>query len=519
MSEINKEIPTVEVCKTSDSCFMDSLENDQFSTESLSERVVGQLEAINFSASMWSLTGKNVSIFIEQNRRDYELHNTQSEVSRNDRRISDRNRESFLTQRVSSAHNIAVSQIGTGILEKVFTDNLLEAAPTVEELSGLEEKLLDIHNKKMNTMGQDRSFAVQDELVITYQFEFIARAYMQAMNQEAPEVLQAIFDPSSIMDLPFDLQRIASLDINRGVGASVLLNNAAKVTTGEQPKSVELAEYIQANNLPENVKKSLLAIKLGMSAMGAPTCPFNDLGICTHLLSKVPDNHYPEEIQRDITNRDNTAIQRRIASLVAFAKRNPVSKILDSSILLNESFASNSTQSKKRTTAPKLEKRDFAAVENLEIDTPAFTKVKFRLANSDAIFEATGNLVDTIEKTIDDVFEQKIVKKYSETYHDEKLNDMLLHALTVIALMPTYIGTDRMVTPWLEMKNKAHINEEGVKERFMRYSGSRAVGISGGPIGKDTRVIFSQGTENGVRHITIHRIIHKSDVKSSVISR
>ncbi len=255
--------------------------------------------------------------------------------------------------------------------------------------------------------------------------------------------------------------------------------------------------------------------------MGAPKCPFNDLGVCTHLLAKVPESQYPEEIQRDIASRDSLAAQRRIESLVTFAKRNSVSKILDSSIQLSETMSSTSTgtQTKKRAFAPKLDKRDLNMIENSEVATPTFTQVKFRFANSDEVFETVPTDIENVAETMDEMFEHKMIKRYIDTYHDEKLEDMLANALTIIALAPSYTGTDRMITPWLDMKNKAYVNEEGVKERYMRFSGSRAIGVSGGPIGKDTRVIFSQGTERGVRHITIHKIIHKADIKSNVTLR
>ena len=508
---------STEICASSDACYMDALEAEQYDTESLDERMVSQLETINFAAAAWTMIGKNVSTFIEQNRQEYELYDVQNGAARNDRRVSDRNRESVMGQKVSHAHNAAVNAIGTGLLEGVYVENLVvSSAPPIEALAGLEDTLLEMHNLKMKDMGADRTFAVEEELTAAFQCEFLVRASMQVINQESPQTLQTVFDPSSLLDLPIDLQRIAALDINRGIGASVLLDNAAKYAPGEQPRSAQLADYIKANNLPENVKKSLSAIKLGMQAMGAPSCPFNDLGVCTHLLAKIPQSQFPEEIQRDIANRDSSEAQRRMTSLVAFAKRNAVSKILDSSIQLNESFASNSAQSKKRTSAPKLEKRDFIMVENPEVDAPTFTEIKFRFANSPEIVATSTNVTEDFEEAAKAIFEQKIVKKYIDTYHDQKLEDMLFNALGIIAILPTYIGTNRMITPWLDMKHKAHINEEGVKERFMRYSGARSVGVSGGPVGKDTRVIFSQGTEQGVRHITIHKILHKSDIKSNV---
>lgn len=515
----DSQLPPPEICKTSDSCQLESLDTDQFYAESLDERVFEQVQGINVAVEGWAIVTRNVGAYISHDRQSQQMYTQSTQVTRDSRRNTSRSHDSVIGQHVSHAHNEAVARIGTGILKDVYVDdhNLVSAgAPLLKDIVGLEKRILEAQRKRTAEIGADRRFVVEDELTTAFQLEFAIRAYMQSINEEAPDVLQAMFDPATLNDLPNALQRIAALDIKRGK-SSILLNNAEKPANADQPMSVQLAEYVRSNHLPEGVKKSLQAIKFGMKVMGAPECPFNDLGICTHMLAKLPTTQYPDEIQRDIANRANTEVQRRVESLILFSRRNPTGKILDSTLYLAEDMTVSGSKAKKRASAPKIESRDLTMVENPEVDTPAFSRVKIRFANSDIVYDVEPTINDDLEKTLGDVTEHKIVKSYLDKYHDEKLNDMVGVALGFIAVAPTYAGTDNTVRRWLDKRNQSHVNDDGVKEKFMRYSGSSASGTSGGPVGKDTRIIFSQGTENGVRHITIHKVLHKSDIKSNTV--
>lgn len=501
------------LCHEPSKCIVEALDQSSFDEERYDESAEQITEAVYAASSAWSQISKNVFIFVNDTRSEFQSF-TQQGPSRSDRRANGQGQESFMGQSVARAHNAAMAVYQTGVLEEMYQPSLINGEPmSIEQLALIEEKIISEQSTRMNNLGFDRSTIVKDELATVFQLEYLARAYMQVLNHEMPELLQELFDPATLKELPISVQRIAALDIKRGIGESVLLDNASKYAPGNQPESMQFAEYIRANTLPEQVKKTLLAIKLGMNAMGAPICPFNDIGICTHLLTKIPRHELPEDLIRDIVHKEDTAAAKRVEDLTLFARRTAVSKILDSSIPLFEQDASAQTPSRKRVTAAKLDKRDFTAIEPTESDAPNFTAVKIRFAHSDEVVDSSLADFEAIGEMVMNALDQKDIKKYLDTYNDKKLEGLISNALTSLALLPNYTASGRMITPWVGMKNKPHVNDEGVKERYMRFSGARAVGISPGPIGKATRIIFSQGTADGVRHITIHKIIHKADVK------
>jgi hypothetical protein len=456
-------------------------------------------------------------------RRRSEFEDTSNSASRTERRSLSRDRESRLAIHIASAHNIAAREYPSGWVAQIYRENLVtQGAPSKRMIHGVNVFVASKHNKRVSS-GEDTSRIgyVQEALTDAFRMEYIARAYMQLINEENPDVLQTVFDPSTLRDLPPNLQRIAALDINRGMGDSILLDNATKLAIAEQDPAERLTGYIKANGIPEHVKKSLVTLNIGMKAMGAPSCPFNEVGICTHLLSRIPESALPDDIKKDLASRDLTAAQRRISGLVSFANHNPVSRILDSTIEFNEDIAQPSTSSRKREVPfAKLEKKDMTLVEQAEVETPAFSRVVIRLANQDSEYVIEDpNDKEAVNKAIAALSEEKIVKSYLTTYNDAKLRDMIFNAVNVIATEKSYIHTNRTIVQWVASKNKAHINTDDVKEQFMRYSGAQSTGVSGGPVGRDTRIIFSQGTKNGTRYVTIHRVSHKSDLKTNPVLR
>ena len=511
-----------ELCATDDVCALERIENERYLSESLDEREAEQLEVMIQSARAWEIIGSNVATFIANNRIIQEQTDANVSLTRAARRYNDRTREPWLAQGIAIAHNQAMTDVKKGILDVIYRDDLVsEGAPMTTLIKGAEIILTRAHNKRFAAPDADSSHYLRDELTNAFQFEYIVRALMQRINEDNPDVLQIVFDPATLGDLPVSLQRIATLDIKRGRGASILIDNAQKVTLGEKTEAERLADYLKKNHLPEGVRKTLLSIKMGMQIMGAPECPFNDMGICTHVLAKLPEDQYPEDLRRDLAARDGAAVQQRVNGLQAFAQRNPVSKILDSTIEFNESSTGGTTsaQNRKRgNLATQLEKRDVAMVETAEVESPAFERVVVRVINQNEPF-IIDELSDTsgVKELIAQLMNQKIMKKYVDTYHDSKVSDMLTNALEVIATKEQYIGIDRTITPWVDMSQKAHMNDDGVKERFMRYSGARASGVSGGPIGKRTRVIFSHGTKDGTRYVTIHKVAHRSDLESNPV--
>ncbi|MDN5275793.1 MAG: hypothetical protein JWN33_442 [Candidatus Saccharibacteria bacterium] len=520
------DTPAVQVssepCLTDESCHLERLESERYLTESLDERESEQLETMVDAARYWEVFTRNVDVYIKNGRSAVAMADIAASSSRDELRSRDRNRESWLALNIASAHNRAANELRSTEFDVIFKDNLVnEGAPSGILLRGTEQRILQKQSKRTKNHENSKADYLYEELRTAFQMEYVVRALMQRINQDSPDVLQTVFDPSTIEDLPDSLQRIAKLDIDRGFGQSVLLDNARKLALGEKTPAERLTDYIKKNGMPDNVKKSLLAVKLGMKVMGAPECPFNALGICTYAMAKVPEDQFPEELKRDLACRDDAAAQKRMNDLLAFAKRKPVSRILDSSVIFSEdTVATNATSRKRAATVIKLEKRDVALVGAAELETPSFERVVLRLVNQDEPFVINNpNNINDINAVAQQVTEQKLFKKYLDTYHDDKLNAMVVNAINIITTRSNYTGTDRTITQWANMKEKAHLNEDGLKEQFMRYSGAQASGISGGPIGRNTRIIFSQKTDGGTRYVTIHKVIHKADMKSNPVLR
>lgn len=497
------------------SCAVEFSERNELTAEVFDESLEQIIEGLHASARSWSQATRNVSHYINQGRDAIDANDARAATARAERRSSGQSRDSYLAQAIAEIHNDAAREMTGGVLEGMHRSDLVsDELLSREHLFDLEQTIVRQQVARTQTPSFNAPVRIYHELVTVFQLEYVTRAYMQMLNQEAPEALQALFDPATLAELPQSLQRIATLDIKRGVGDSVLLDNANSQLPDERPESVILAEYIKANSLPEHVKKSLMAIKLGMDAMGAPNCPFNDLGMCTHILAKIPREQLPDDIQRDMTAKNDAAVSKRTNDLLNFSRRNPVSRIFDSKVVLYEEGPQSQSKTSKRSALPKLEKKDFAKPEEESSEEAAFSKVVFRVAKSDVIAEAPTDNEDGLMSAIESVFEQKLVSDYLDKHNDTKLNDMVAGAVAAIGLSQTYVKTGRMIVPWAGRKNKPYINDEGVKERFMRYSGAQAAGVSGGNIGRHTRIIFSQGTKDGVRYVTIHDILHKSDIKT-----
>ena len=521
---IEQPLPLVyEVCSTQDACSMNSLESERYLTESLDERESEQLQQMVEIARSWEVVTSNVAVYINDRRRATELGDAAVSVSRADRRSHDKDRSSWLSAEIARAHDDAARTFADDIISPIYRENLVsEGSPSKFIIDGSYNLVMRAHNKRATaTEGVDQNKYVYHALSDAFQMEYIIRAHMQRINQDNPDVLQTVFDPLTLRDLPYSLQRIATLDINRGEGESILLDNAKKLALGEQSPAERLAKYIKTNNIPDHVKKTLVALNIGMKAMGSPTCPFNNIGICTHQLSRVPESSLPEDVKKDLDSRDATAAQRRTSGLLSFAQHNPVSKILDANIEFDNNTVRTSPTSRKRSSLPiRLDKRDLTMIEKPELETPSFNRVVIRFANQEDHYviedPADKDAFDVVNKAL---IGEKIVKSYLSNYNNPKLEAMILNAFSVISTSKTYVPLGRTITQWVASKNKAHINADDVKEQFMRYSGAQASGVSGGPIGRNTRIIFSQGTKNDTRYITIHKVTHKSNLKTNPVLR
>jgi hypothetical protein len=521
---IEQPLPLVdEACSTQDACFMDRLESERYLTDSLDERESEQLQQMVEIARSWEVVTSNVAVYINDKRRAIELGDAAVSVSRADRRSYSKDRSLWLSSEIACAHDDAARTFADDSISAIYRENLVnEGSPPKFLIDGSYKLVMRAHNKLVTaTERVDQSRYVQQALSDAFRMEYIIRAYMQRINQDNPDVLQTVFDPVTLRDLPYSLQRIATLDVNRGEGASILLDNAKKLALGEQNPAERLANYIKTNNIPDQVKKTLVALNIGMKAMGSPTCPFNDMGICTHQLSRVPESSLPEDVKKDLESRDATAAQRRTSGLLSFAQHNPVSKILDANIQFDSNATQTSPTSRKRSSLPvRLEKRDLTMIEKPEIETPSFNRVVIRFANQEdqyVIEDPTDkDAFDVVNKAL---IGEKMVKSYLSSYNDPKLEAMILNAFSVISTSKTYTPLGRTITQWVASKNKAHVNDDDVKEQFMRYSGAQASGVSGGPNGRNTRIIFSQGTKNDTRYVTIHKVTHKSNLKTNPVLR
>lgn len=49
------------------------------------------------------------------------------------------------------------------------------------------------------------------------------------------------------------------------------------------------------------------------------------------------------------------------------------------------------------------------------------------------------------------------------------------------------------------------------KEKVYRLSGAKLPGVGGGRIAKDTRLVFLQSTQEGIRNVTFMSAAHRSD--------
>lgn len=353
--------------------------------------------------------------------------------------------------------------------------------------------------------------------------EHVTRLYMRALDLGAPDVFRQVFTPGNIIELPPALQKVSVIDISRGKDSIILQNAARTALEDNRTPAEKLTDYIQNNHLPDNVRQFIIAIKTGAIAAGVRECPGNDLGICTRLLAKIPIAELPEPIRKDIEMRDNKEAQDRKSKLVTFAQGYPLSRLLDSSTGFDVSTRrpneDNNANQKRRPNIGVVEKRDVVTLlESAETEQSSFTQVAVRFINdfSEPLILTKGEEEQSIDEKLAHLCEHKLIKEYLETHKGTPLEGLMQDALRQILLSPNYFQSEGAILPWVRgiaNRYKSFINNEGVKERLMRFSAARSSVHTSDKVGRQTRIFFSQGTKDGVRHVTIHEIGHKSDLE------
>lgn len=426
------------------------------------------------------------------------------------RRQLDRRKDSYFLQTVTWAHNAG---------RWAARPNVPADAPRLGAITDpvdLARRIGDIGE----TLSRDED--EQDTLVKQFKLLFVAEelahAQMAMLELTNPSAFRDIFRPGSIDDLPPALRELSAADIARDKD-SIILRNARRDIDDNRTPGQQLADYLSNNHLPDSIRQVFVGINLGAKAMGAPACPRNDVGICTKVLERLPIDELPEPVRRDMEIRAGKATQERVAKLTQFARGHMPSRLFDSSVVYDIPDNDHAVSSKKRRQvntgrgATKADRSDvtFEALE-ASLET-AFSSVSVLVSNEDG--EPFVFNVDE-EASFDHLLETKMFKDYMTAHRETGLDAMFQNALQHILFSPRYAETKGMIIPLVDRTLKTHQNQSGVTERLMRFSGQKTSAMGSGKNGRQTRIIFSQGTKDGVRHVTIRKVVHKSNIEKGI---
>ena len=353
-------------------------------------------------------------------------------------------------------------------------------------------------------------------LAYIYMCEQIARSTLYTSHLMQPDVLRSIFNPATFSELPLSLQRLAALDIRRGDKASILLLNArTDEVKDDRTREEIMSDYISNNHLTDSIREHLNSISLGAKAMGSMECSLNQFGLCMKVLARIPGTDLPQPIAQDIQQKAARAKQDRILKLNSLARGVSINKMFDSTTKLHvpQFNSTNSSQSSGKKRLPSIDTNDVRDIEREAGESePTFSRYVIRSKKQPDV--ALDAEIKDIQSQAQALLTLPEISEYYAKHKTDTLDSFLVNALLTIIASERYNTTKGAIVPYLSRRADAYANPEGIKEKFSRLSGAQLSGGGGGTIGRHTRIIFSQGTENGVRHVTIHKI----DTKSNMIS-
>lgn len=494
-------------CAVAESC--EALTIDY--AEAFDEVTAEHVDQLVSAAGSWLSMGQALPEIIQEMRKEREeaVSFSLGLRERADRRTSSSSVEQELSRDIAVAHNTVRARFrpaGMGDFSR-----LLASARDYEEVTDIM-----LHLNELLALRPENASKLDTAFHIMFVSEDLVRATMAHIDFTEPRALQEIFDPSRFSELPSGLQRIAAMDI-MGKETSIILRNAKRELDVDASPAVQLSKYIKDNHLPENVRHILRGVTIGATAMGAPVCPANNLGICVRVLEKMQLEELPEPLRRDIKLHSDKEVQSRLSRLTQLARQVNVPRILNASIAFDvrDNDTANNRSKKRRSNGTQLEKRDIAAVTTLENEIPSFNQVIVRIKNDEiepVEFGFTNGWND--QEGLEVLLETKFMREYIDDHRSVDLRDAITSALRHILFSASYGQSMGAIVPILG-SDQRHSSTDNISERKMRFSGQRAVGIGGGKMGRQMRIVFSQATESGVRHITLHKIVHKSELEKN----
>jgi hypothetical protein len=500
---------TTDACSNAESCGLQRVD-DMRSIEALGNDVEEYVEQLTDMCGNWGRAIDEVRSQVGKQRQYFARDQIVSTVNddRASRRTVDREFETMINNNVAIKHNIAASAIKETGGESWNAD--LVRLTNIDALTNHMYLLAD---------AADDMAQLDDPLTRAFYglflTEYTARISMKSLDIDAPDVLRQVFDPATLSDLPETLQKLAIIDIRRGPTGSILLSNAARSIPDNRGGAEVFADYISANHLPDTIRQHLRSISLGAKAMGAPACPYNSIGICTKVLSKIQPGDLPDMIAADMQLRESKSTTDRVGRLTQFGRGGELSRLFDSSLSFSVKLPGQNEikQNKRRPTVVPVEKKDLNVIETGEI-IPSFSHFVLRIANDDRDTVEPVDVadLDAVGAEIGELMGHKMIMNYIlNTSESVKLTEFFAKALSMIVVSPRYGQTGGAIVPLVALRSKSMMNSDGVKETYSRLSGAQADGLGGSAIARNTRIYFSQGTSNGVRYVTIHRVGHKAD--------
>jgi hypothetical protein len=340
------------------------------------------------------------------------------------------------------------------------------------------------------------------------------------LRAKHPDTAVGLLNPEGLADIPEALGRFIATDIANDPNSLVMNFMLVK-----RKALTNFHDYLRDNEMSQPAKEMGRAIGLGAQAVGARSCPMNDLGICRGVADRIEVDNLPREIQEDMQKKRLTAADRLASQLLQFGKQNKVSAwwSMDAVVSAKPSNGhTNQTNGKSGNPAkrgkqtlhtsaatPKGFLESLASPISKEITGPS--RVQVSLAGRDEIAEASSDAVEALDQIIETIITSKKFADYLQDYrHDKTLQPFVTEALREIFIAP--YGQVRAIRKVAERANAPHITEQN--ERLIRYrlSGKDYPGFSGAVV-RSTRIEFAIRNQADARRVEIIGINHKTAIE------
>jgi len=351
-----------------------------------------------------------------------------------------------------------------------------------------------------------------------FMYEMIARHELAQLMRQAPQFGLSLLEAGAIDDLPEAVKRLIAVDI--AAGPKSIIANTIK---NRSISPVSFSEYISQNNLTDPVKQLVSAISLGAKAIGGCDCPLNEFGLCRRVTDNITFEDLPLDIQKSMSQRENTANAQLMQQLKAFAAQNRTSKwwTMTANISSQEMGQATSKSTKKRVGSAAVQtvaqvpfRESLAPIKTGEILGPDTVLVGWK--GGEEVVRADLSDSKAVDSLVDQILQTAQFARYIEQYRSQKgMPELLRQGLGLILAAPSYREEGSLVRM---RRYKPHYSDKKDSKQAMtpwRWSGRYMKNIAGKE-GQDTRIYFAVKSDGRTRRVEIIKVDSKHNVDKSV---